>query len=135
MLNSDVAAAVLLETIVRATYTSREPGALLPMQWSILRFLARVPEEQRSAKMITKFLGIPAAPTSRAVQGLVKRKLVKQEKSLEDARSFRLVLLPDAKKALEQDPLLQIAKSVANLPDEEKQLFKKSLETIVMDIH
>lgn len=134
MLKSDVAAAVLIENIVRATYTSREPGAIQPLQWSILRFLARVPKEQCTAYMISNFLGITAAPTSRAIQTLVKRGFVRQIRNESDARSFLLVLQRPAVEALKQDPLTKLAECVSNLPEGEKDLFKKSLERIVVRI-
>jgi DNA-binding MarR family transcriptional regulator len=134
MSKSDEAAAVLLEKIVRAAYPSREPGAIQPLQWSILRFLARVPEEQRTAHMVANFLGITAAPTSRAIQTLVKRGYIKQVKSEHDARSFLLVLTEPAIAALDGDPILRLAKSVSDLPADEKVLFKKSLERIVVNV-
>lgn len=134
MVKSDVAAAVLIEKIVRATYPSREPGAIQPLQWSILRFLDRVPEEQCTAHMVAKFLGITAAPTSRAIQTLVKRDFLKQEKSTLDARSNLLILLPAAHEALKHDPLMRLAECVSNLPEDEKGLFKKSLERIVVSV-
>ncbi|MEH6835479.1 MULTISPECIES: MarR family winged helix-turn-helix transcriptional regulator [Falsihalocynthiibacter] len=134
MVKSDVAAAVLIEKIVRATYPSREPGAIQPLQWSILRFLARVPSEQRTAHMVAKFLGITAAPTSRAVQTLVKRGFIEQVKSEHDARSFLLVLQPAALQALKDDPLMRLAECVSKLPEDEKGVFKKSLECIVVNV-
>lgn len=134
MVKSDVAAAVLIEKIVRAAYPSREPGAIQPLQWSILRFLARAPEEQCTAHMVAKFLGITAAPTSRAIQTLVKRGFIVQVKSTRDARSNLLFLLPPAREALKEDPLIRLAECVANLPEVEKGLFKKSLERIVVNV-
>ncbi len=134
MTSSDVAAALLIEKIVRAAYPSREPGAIHPFQWSILRFLARVPEEQQTAHMVAKYLGVTAAPTSRAIQTLVKKGMVEQIKNETDGRSFRLRLTPAALLALEEDPLLRLAASVGDLPDAQRTPFKKALESIVMQV-
>lgn len=134
MVKSDVAAAIIIEKIVRATYPSREPGAIQPLQWSILRFLARVPPEQCTANMVAKFLGITAAPTSRTIQTLVKRGFIKQMKSEHDARSFLLVLQPPAFQALKDDPIMRLAECVAKLPESEKGVFKKSLECIIVNV-
>lgn len=134
MAKSDLAAAVLIEKIVRATYPSREPGAIQPLQWSILRFLARASKEQCTAHMVANFLGITAAPTSRAIQTLVKRGFLKQEKNKLDARSNILILLEPAQEALKQDPLIRLAECVSNLPEGDKAVFKKALERLVIDV-
>ncbi|MCV6824924.1 MULTISPECIES: MarR family winged helix-turn-helix transcriptional regulator [Halocynthiibacter] len=130
----DIAAAVLLENILRSTYPSREPGAIQPLQWSILRFIARVPEEQRTANMISNYLGVTAAPLSRAIQTLVKRGYIVQKKNAKDARSFLLFLTDEAVEALKSDPLLRLADSVSQLPEDQRDAFNKALEQIVKDM-
>ncbi|MEO1363018.1 MAG: hypothetical protein AAFU86_04485, partial [Pseudomonadota bacterium] len=53
-----IASIILLERFVRDIYPSRESSAIQPLQWSILRYLARMPADQCEVRFIAKFLGL-----------------------------------------------------------------------------
>ncbi|WP_052700917.1 MarR family winged helix-turn-helix transcriptional regulator [Loktanella sp. S4079] len=131
-MQSNFAAAILIEKIVRETYTKRSSTAIQPLQWSILRYLQRTPDAQCTMSMLASFLGLTHGPVVRAISTLVKRGLVEQIANLQDARSKTLKLTPAGHDALESDPILGIASRIDNLPEDDQQIFVKLVRSLAM---
>lgn len=131
-MQSNFAAAILIEKIVRETYTKRSSTAIQPLQWSILRYLQRTPDAQCTMSMLANFLGLTHGPVVRAISTLVKRGLVEQTANLQDARSKTLTLTKAGQEALKFDPILGIASRIGSLPENDREQFVKLVRSLAM---
>lgn len=130
---ASVAAAVLLERLIRDTYTARHSSEIQPLQWSILRYLARTPEDQRQLRRIAPFLNLTPSPVARAIITLAQRGLVTQSISKADSRIKTITLTRLGLEALEQDPIVAVASRIEALPERERQDFIRSVRTLALD--
>lgn len=129
---SELAAAMLLEKIVRDTYSAKSSKEIQPLQWSILRYLDRNPPQRCTMSWIKSFLGLTHAPVVRAINTLVSRELVRQEPNPNDARSNLLYLTDQGKRALELDPIAKVANRMRELPEEERTSLMRSIRSLAL---
>ncbi|TCP43156.1 MarR family winged helix-turn-helix transcriptional regulator [Rhodovulum marinum] len=129
---SDLAVALLMERIVRGAYDTRQSHEIQPLQWSILRYLARYPAEGRTLTRIATYLDLTHAPISRALRTLRGRGLVSTEANPADARSSILSLTEAGWAALELDPIRKIAQRVAALPEPDRDAVKRALRVMAV---
>lgn len=127
-----VAAAVLLERMIRDTYTARHSSEIQPLQWSILRYLARTPEDQRQLRRIAPFLNLTPAPVARAITTLAQRGLVTQSVSATDSRIKTVTLTKSGLEALLEDPIVDVAARIEALPLLERKSFIRSVRTLAL---
>ena len=132
-MKAEVAAAVLIEQMIRDAYSDRAPGQMRPLQWSILRCLARTDPAVKSQSWIARFLGITAAPVSRAVHTLERRGLVVLRRRPEDARQTEVVLTDEGHATLGEDPILKIARRFSRLDEEDKIRLKKLIAALALE--
>ncbi len=129
---SELAAAMLLEKIVRDTYSAKSSKEIQPLQWSILRYLDRNPAQRCTMSWVKSFLGLTHAPVVRAINTLVSRELVRQEPNPNDARSNLLFLTEQGKRALELDPIAKVANRMRELPEEERKTLMRSIRSLAL---
>lgn len=129
-MRSELAAALLLEKIVRDTYSAKASKEIQPLQWSILRYLERNPTPRCTMSWIRSFLGLTHAPVVRAINTLVSKGLVRQEPNPDDARSNLIILTDLGISSLEQDPISKIANRMKMLPDDERKTLMKSIRSL-----
>lgn len=134
-MRSDRAAVILIEKMVRDMYQSKASSEIQPLQWSILRYLERTPEPRRTMSWVTSFLGLTHAPVVRAINTLVRRGLVEQQPNPTDARSNILSLTVIGLNTLANDPILGVVRRMSNLPDGEREQFRKTVRTLAMDLN
>lgn len=127
---SDFAAALLIEKLAHDAYTERAPGAISRLQWAIMRCLTRGDPKEKTPTWISNFVGVTLAPVSRALHSLEARAYVTLARSVEDARQTVVALTAAGRAALEEDPLIPLAQSIARLPDEERSYLKDALQQI-----
>ena len=132
-MKAEVAAAVLIEQMIRDAYSDRAPGQMRPLQWSILRCLARSEPTVKTQSWIARFLGITAAPVSRAVHTLERRGLVTLRRRPEDARQTEVVLTDEGITTLGDDPILKIARRFARLSEEDKKRLKRLIAALALE--
>lgn len=125
-----IALAVLLEQTVRQIYPERAPQAMHPGQWAALRYLARANHEAATVAGLARYLGVTLAPASRAVSALIRKGLVKGEADARDRRVVRLSLTPVGEELISQDPILQLARIIGELPEDKQHDFASTLEHI-----
>ena len=128
-----VAAALLMERTVRQVYEDRTSSAVQPLQWAILRFLQSRPTSDARVATIAKYLGTTHAPISRAISTLTNRGLVAKVDGDGSSRTAPLVLTEKGRQTLTYDPILQVAKKIAALPDRERKLFEQVLMALAME--
>ncbi|KEJ96780.1 MarR family winged helix-turn-helix transcriptional regulator [Pseudosulfitobacter pseudonitzschiae] len=129
---ASLAAAVLLERLIRDTYTARHSSEIQPLQWSILRYLARSPEDQRQLRRIAPFLNLTPSPVARAITTLAQRGLVTQRVNNSDSRIKTISLTQLGLEALSQDPIVDVATRIDALPEGERQDFIRSVRTLAL---
>lgn len=128
-----LAAVLLMERIVRDIYPSKHSSAIQPLQWSILRYLQRMPVERREQRWIARFLGITSAPVTRALQTLQDRGFVSIKPSDADSRVNAISLTDAGVEILASDPILKIAKSIRSWPLDQQQHFASSMRSLALD--
>lgn len=130
-----MAMSVLLESIIRTTYSEKSPGELLPLQWSIMRYLHGSSVQHASVSYMARFLGITHAPVSRSVATLKKRGLVKSVDSPEAPRGVALVLTQKGHIALQNDPLKRVASAIDLLPEELATCMVSAIEHLILELN
>lgn len=133
VMDKAVAAALLMERTVRQVYEDRTSSAVQPLQWAILRFLQSRPTSDARVATIAKYLGTTHAPISRAISTLTNRGLVAKVDGDGSSRTAPLVLTEKGRQMLTYDPILQVAKKIAALPDRERKLFEQVLMALAME--
>lgn len=126
------AAVVLMERMLRDVYPSRHSSEIQPLQWSILRYLQRMPEERRELRWIARFIGVTGAPVTRALQTLELRGLVSQRVSTADSRTKTVSLTPSGVEIMASDPILAIAGQIRSWPAEHQEIFVKSIRSLAL---
>lgn len=129
---SNLAAALLLESIVRRIYTERGSCEIQPLQWSILRYLDGASGTGCTMTKIRSFLGVTHAPVVRAINTLSRRGLVRQKANPEDARSKLLSLTPKGIAKLKSDPILSVVEYLEAQPEFEREMFKRFVRDMVL---
>lgn len=128
------ASIVLLERFVRDIYPSKHSSEIQPLQWSILRYLSRMPPDRCELRWIAQFLGLTRAPVTRALATLEARELVTQKTSGTDARTKTVVLTSDGMKILEEDPVVQAVKKLRLLSESDQADFVKIIRTLALSL-
>ena len=129
-MQSERAAAILIERIVRSTYPSKHVKEIQPLQWSILRYLQQMPQERCEVRWIASFLDLTRAPVTRAIQTLEKRGLIQQVANAGDKRTKTVTLTAAGIEALKKDPIIKLAKLLELLPPVERKQFERSIREI-----
>lgn len=130
---SDLAAALLIERLVREAYIERAPGSVTPLQWSILRALKRVGDKGCTQSWIASFVGVTAAPVNRAVKALQRNGAVTMNRDASDGRKTVVKLTPHGISLLEDDPIFSITTRLDSLDLKKKVDFRKALQQIFVD--
>ncbi|WP_150525374.1 MarR family winged helix-turn-helix transcriptional regulator [Roseibium sediminis] len=130
MIKKDVAAAILMEKIVRDVYSNKGSREVQPLQWSILRYLERASANSSDLTSIARFLGLTLSPVSRAVQTLERRGLVTKRPDPQSGRAVVVSLSSEGLATLEADPILKIAKKINVLPEDEREQFRNALRSL-----
>jgi len=128
-----IASVVLLERFVRDIYPTKHSSAIQPLQWSILRYLARTPADRCEVRWIAQFLGLTRAPVTRAIATLESRDLVKQQISDEDARTKTVTLTTLGVKTLAEDPIVLAAERIRILPKIDQEQFVRSVRSLALN--
>jgi DNA-binding MarR family transcriptional regulator len=127
-----IASVVLLERFVRDIYPAKHSSAVQPLQWSILRYISRMPAERCEVRWIAQYLGITRAPVTRAIATLEARNLVCQSTSGVDARTNTVTLTDLGLATLADDPILSAADRIRGLSEVEQAQFIKSIRSLAL---
>jgi DNA-binding MarR family transcriptional regulator len=128
-----IASIVLLERFVRDIYPAKQSSAIQPLQWSILRYLARMPDDRCEVRWIANFLGLTRAPITRAVATLESRNLVCQAASSIDSRTKTITLTELGISTLTRDPILAAADRIRALPENDQAQFIETVRSLALN--
>jgi DNA-binding MarR family transcriptional regulator len=129
-----IALGVILEKLVRSLYPSRAPGALQPLQWSMLRYFAQCSPERATIGLAARFVGLNHAPVSRTVQTLISKGLLVQQTNPEDRRGKSYRLTTEGQTTLECDPLLNLRNATSVLSVDDLEKFERNLRQITLEL-
>lgn len=132
---SDLAAALLIERLVRESYTERAPGAVTPLQWAILRAVKRCGDDGCTQNWIASFVGVTPAPVNRAVKALQRNEAVNVCRDTTDGRKTIITLTSQGLELLDKDPIFSITDRLNRLESSEKKAFRKTLQQLFIDAH
>lgn len=106
-------AALLINRLERLARLGEPADRLNAVQWEALRYLARANRFSRSPAAVADYLASTRGTVSRTLASLESKGYVSRDPSVHDGRSVELALTPEAEKALKRDPLLAMAKGIA----------------------
>jgi DNA-binding MarR family transcriptional regulator len=110
--------AELLDRLGRAAHALQFVHGLNPAQWEALRFLSRANRYSRSPTSLSEYLGTTKGTTSQTLRALESKGYVTRCRDCHDRRGVTLELTEEGKTLLALDPMRDIERAVAALPDE-----------------
>ena len=123
--------AALIERIGRLVSREAHADGLLPVQWEALRYLARANRFSRTAAAITSYLGSTKGTVSQTLKALETKGLIRKQVDAKDRRSNLLALTAKGRRYLQNDPLLETASALMELPERTRRLLGKGLEELL----
>ena len=128
------AAAILLEKIVRQTYTRRKSNEIQPLQWSILRYLDQRSGQKVSLNDLATYLGLTPAPVSRATDTLVSKGLIVKKRNPDHGRERTLAISQSGIDELKNDPICNVADHLAEISNNEFEQFSKVVRHLAINL-
>ncbi|MEM9912081.1 MAG: MarR family transcriptional regulator [Pseudomonadota bacterium] len=132
IVEKNLAAAILLESMIRSAYADTRSSDVQPLQWSIMRYLAQANGKPCTLHSIARYVGVTAAPASRAVETLHKRGLISKRRDPDNARAVAVTITSPGIALLASDPLLPIAVRLQKLPDHTNSEFIRILRNLAL---
>ncbi len=129
-----ISTGILFEQIVRMLYPERAPGALQPLQWSILRFLNEQAPEEATVSAAAHFIGISHAPVSRSIQTLCKKGLLESIEHGTSGRRRVFALTPEGVRMMKSDPFLRLAAGFSRLDEKSRTELERQLRHLVVSL-
>lgn len=131
-IRGDMAAALLIERLVRDAYSDRAPGSVTPLQWAILRTVKRARPDNCSQNWIARFVGVTAAPANRAIKALQRHGAVTISRDHNDSRKTIISLTAEGEVMLQDDPIHSITRKLAKLDAHKKVEFRNILQQLLL---
>lgn len=128
----ETAVANLLDRIGRLVSRNDRAEGLPPVQWEVLRYLARANRFSRTASAVTAYLGQTKGTVSQTLTTLQTKGLIRKQEDRKDRRSKQLVVSAKGKRTLAKDPLLEVTGAIGELPKNSSQELATGLEALLM---
>lgn len=132
---SAIEAAHLIDRIDRLTRSGVPAHGLNPAQWEALRYLARANRFSRTPAGLAAYLGSTRGTVSQTLISLEQKGFIIRRTSERDRRSVAIGLTTTGRGALAEDPLLGIARDIADTAGEEvviiAHILKRALRTTI----
>ncbi|QFU18051.1 MarR family transcriptional regulator [Microvirga thermotolerans] len=124
-------AAHLIERIGRLVQAEEQSGGLPPVQWDVLRYLARANRFSRSPAVVAAYLGSTRGTVSQTLIALEAKGYVERRPSERDRRSVDLALTERGRAVLAADPLLTLADDIAATAGKGATELARALERVL----
>lgn len=121
----------LLERLSRLIVNDGHHGGLKPVQWEVLRYLARANRFSRTPSALTAYLGSTKGTVSQSVIALERKGWVAKKRGGEDKRSVTLELTAAGREKLGEDPLEALELAVADLGLDRAAALEESLAILL----
>ncbi|MDZ4736843.1 MAG: MarR family transcriptional regulator [Rhodospirillaceae bacterium] len=106
----------LVGQIGQSVRAARQASSLTPVQWETLRFLSLPNQPARNPSGLSTWLGLTKGAASQTVASLAKLGFILRLPDPRDGRGLTLDLTNAGRRMTQSDPLLAIARALANLP-------------------
>ena len=126
---SAIEAAHLIDRLERLARSGT--SELNPAQWEALRFLARANRFSRTPAALADYLASTRGTVSQTLIALEQKGYVERRPSARDGRSIDVLPTRAGQKALEQDPLLVLAREIEQSSGKHVGLLVETLRAIL----
>jgi DNA-binding MarR family transcriptional regulator len=120
-----------VERLARLMRQVSHTQGLLPVQWEVLRYLARANRFSNAPGAVAHYLGTTKGTISQTLLTLEKRGFVKKHTRSGDSRSISLALTPAAEALLARDPLSDLIVSVGDLGGKTARRFARAMSELL----
>lgn len=120
----------LLLQVSRRVQEKRAAGDLHAVQWSALRYLSRAGRRTATVAGLARYLDNTTGSASRTIKSLRDRGLIAPSRARHDARSVLFTLTPEGEETLADDPLNDVAASLAALDEADLARFASLLDHV-----
>jgi DNA-binding MarR family transcriptional regulator len=124
----------LLEQVTRQVQAAGFVDGLKPAQWSVLRFIDKAAEDQRTITHFAAHHAVSKSSASQTTRLLIGKGLLKYQPSKEDKRVRYLSLSTKGSALLRSDPLDMVAKALKKFSDRDLGAAGKFLEGLLEQI-
>jgi DNA-binding MarR family transcriptional regulator len=122
---------ILIERLSRLIRSHEHDTALNPVQWEVLRYLARCNRFSNSPKALTSYLMSTKGTISQTLMVLERKGLIKKKKRIGQGRSVELILTDEGRRQLEKDPWYKLDAQVALLSQTNLDTLNRQLQNIL----
>ena len=127
-------AAHLIDRLDRLARSGAAMGGINPAQWEALRFLARANRFSRTPAALAEYLGSTRGTVSQTLIALEQKGFIERRRSPRDGRSIDLALTRQGRKAIEGDPILDLAETIAAIGPEARvlaEMLRTTVQTLI----
>lgn len=131
-MDRELALALLIEQLVRTSYSAERQFKIFPLQWSILRYVHAAQPDSRDLNSVASYVGVTYGPASRAVQTLTNRGLLSKHQNPKDGRSTQISITKLGCDILQDDPMQKIAYELKQVPEADLNVFSVVLRNLMV---
>lgn len=121
----------LVDRVGRIVHGMQFANGLNPAQWEALRFLSRANSYSRSPGALAEYLGTTKGTVSQTLIALESKGYIVRIRSDIDRRAVNIELTNDGIELVGQDPLAMIEAAVGGLPATEREIFARSMGSLI----
>lgn len=129
-----LALAQLFDQAARLVTHAGFGGELHPVQWSALRYFARVGGPAATVKGLAAFQGTTAGPASRTVGAIIAKGLVEMTPDPADGRRRLIRVTAAGRELLARDPMHRLVAILGGLPSAQRGSLGEALEQVVLSL-
>lgn len=120
-----------LERLLRLLRVTKPVDGLHPVQWEVLRYLARANAFSRSPSALARYLGVTKGTVSQTLIALERQGLVERKADPRDRRAKFVVLTEAGRRRGANDPWSALSGLAAALPKKERRRLGKGLTALL----
>jgi len=124
----------LVDRVGRIVHAIQFANGLNPAQWEALRFLSRANSYSRSPGALAEFLGSTKGTVSQTLIALEAKGYIVRNRSETDRRSINIELTEEGHDLVGQDPLAVIERAVSGLAAADREIFGRSMESLIKNL-
>ncbi len=124
----------VLERIGRLVQNDGHAHGLKPVQWEVLRYLARANRFSRNHAAVTAYLGTTKGTVSQTLKALEAKGLIARTRSAHDGRAVDLSLTETGLRLLRDDPVEALRAVTARLPSDNRIAAETTLKTLLTEV-
>lgn len=126
--------AVLIERLGRLGRMLQHRGGLNPVQWEAVRYIAQANRYSRNPAAVAEFLGSTRGTVSQTLIALVRKGLIRRQRSTTDGRRANLELTAAGRAATLSDPLSLLAGAATHLEFTHQQALAAGLTALLLEL-